>query len=139
MANIPSPTYVWPTTGNVASYTGGTVTLQAANNYSIGAGGGGSGSNSNYTILTTSNGTAPMWQSASGGSGVTVKGIVEATDVKIDGVSMKEMMQQIQDRLAILVPDPAKLEKFAALKASYEHYKLLEKLCTDNPTDDDKI
>ena len=39
---------------------------------------------------------------------------------------MKE--EKINERLAILVPDPAKLEKYAALKKAYEHYKTLEEL-----------
>jgi hypothetical protein len=56
---------------------------------------------------------------------------MSAPDIILDGVSMKDTMAKITERLAILVPDPAKLEKFAALKAAYEHYKLLEKLCTE--------
>lgn len=50
------------------------------------------------------------------------------SDVVIDGISMKEAMNSIMDRLAILQPDPAKLEKYAALKTAYEHYKMLERL-----------
>jgi hypothetical protein len=38
-------------------------------------------------------------------------------------------METISNRLAILQPDPAKLEHFAALKKAYEHYKTLEALC----------
>jgi hypothetical protein len=52
-------------------------------------------------------------------------------DLKIKGVSVLETLQQIQDRLAILQPDPAKLEKFQALRTAYEHYKLLEKLLNE--------
>ena len=37
-------------------------------------------------------------------------------DVKIKGVSIAETLEAINQRLAILVPDPAKLEHFAALK-----------------------
>lgn len=50
-------------------------------------------------------------------------------DVKIKGVSIAKSLEDIQRRLAILVPDPAKLEHFAALKKAYEHYKTLEALC----------
>jgi hypothetical protein len=57
-------------------------------------------------------------------------------DVKIKGVSIANALEDIQKRLAILVPDPAKLEHFEALKKAYEHYKVLEALCqlpiTDN-------
>ena len=42
------------------------------------------------------------------------------------------MLESIEDRLAILQPDPAKLEKFAALKKAYDHYKLMEKLIGDD-------
>lgn len=58
--------------------------------------------------------------------------LAERADIKIGGQSIKETLQAIQDRLAILVPDPVKLEKYAALKAAYEHYKLLEKLCNED-------
>ena len=50
-------------------------------------------------------------------------------DVKIKGVSIAETLEAINQRLAILVPDPAKLEHFAALKKAYDHYKVLEALC----------
>jgi hypothetical protein len=50
-------------------------------------------------------------------------------DVKVKGRSLEKMFQKIEDRLAILQdPDPAKLEKYAALKKAYEHYKTLERL-----------
>ena len=54
-------------------------------------------------------------------------------DLKIDGKSLKEFMSKMEQRLAILVPDPAKLEKFQALKRAYEHYKTMESLCFDEP------
>jgi hypothetical protein len=52
-------------------------------------------------------------------------------DITVDGKSLKEFMKKMEQRLAILVPDPAKLEKFAALKRAYEHYKTMESLCFD--------
>jgi hypothetical protein len=55
--------------------------------------------------------------------------------VKINGQDLAEFMEILSSRLAILVPDPEKLEKFAALKASYEHYKLLEALCSGDVPD----
>jgi hypothetical protein len=42
----------------------------------------------------------------------------------------------MEQRLAILVPDPAKLEKFEALKKAYEHYKTMESLCFDEPEEE---
>lgn len=48
-----------------------------------------------------------------------------------DGTSLKGALKTIMDRLAILQPDKAKLEKYEALKKAYEHYKTLERLCMD--------
>jgi len=60
------------------------------------------------------------------------------TDIKIDGQSLKEFMKKMEQRLAILVPDPKKLEKFEALKKAYEHYKTMESLCFDEPIEEPK-
>lgn len=49
-------------------------------------------------------------------------------DILWKGQSLGKMIESINDRLAILHPDPAKLEKYAALKKAYDHYKLMEKL-----------
>jgi hypothetical protein len=62
--------------------------------------------------------------------GIQVKGDAEFEGkVKINGQDLAQFMETISNRLAILVPDPAKLEHFAALKKAYEHYKTLEALC----------
>jgi len=63
-------------------------------------------------------------------SGLSVKGDAEFDgDVKIQGHSILHLMKKIEDRLAILQePTPEKLEKYAALKKAYEHYKTLERL-----------
>ena len=59
------------------------------------------------------------------------------TDISIDGKSLKTFMNKMEERLAILVPDPSKLEKFEALKKAYEHYKLMESLCQEQPKEED--
>jgi len=59
-------------------------------------------------------------------------GCITATDMILGGVSVGETLKKIQDRLSILVPDPSKLENYAALKAAYENYLLLEKLCQES-------
>jgi hypothetical protein len=51
------------------------------------------------------------------------------SDVKIKGINIAETLETITKRLAILVPDPEKLEHFEALKKAYQHYKTLEALC----------
>jgi len=58
------------------------------------------------------------------------------TDITVGGKSLKEFMNKMEERLAILVPDPKKLEQFAALKKAYEHYKLMESLCQEPPKED---
>ena len=57
--------------------------------------------------------------------------LVVQGDINFSGVSLKEMLEKIQDRLLILTPDPTKLEKYEALRAAYENYKLIEKLLKD--------
>ena len=57
--------------------------------------------------------------------------------VKINGQDLGEFMETISKRLSILVPDPAKLEHFEALKKAHNHYKMLEKLC-ELPKEDDE-
>lgn len=65
-------------------------------------------------------------------SGLSVTGKVTAEDYQFNnGTSLGSRLEAIEARLAILVPDPAKLEKYEALKHAYEQYKLLEKLCNE--------
>jgi len=102
--------------------------------YSIGAAGSTYG---NITINTAASGYNGTWSSLNNNSVMTANSAgLHVTsdaefdgDVKIKGVSIAKTLDDIQKRLAILVPDPAKLEHFAALKKAYEHYKTLEALC----------
>lgn len=59
-------------------------------------------------------------------------------DLIVKGVNILDMVQKINDRLAILVPDPALLEKYEALREAYEHYKTLEALCKPEADHDGK-
>jgi hypothetical protein len=109
---------------------------------------GGSGGSGSYTIATNGTGGSspiiyttnntntvnPYIINNSGSTpGITVKGDAEFDgNVKIKGRDVSKLFEKIEDRLAILMePDPAKLEKFVALKKAYDHYKLLEKLIGD--------
>lgn len=50
----------------------------------------------------------------------------------VKGKDIATTLERIEDRLAIIsFPSPDKLEKFAALKKTYDQYKLLEKLLGD--------
>lgn len=90
-----------------------------------------------YTAPNTS-GTIPAYTFSNAGYQVNptfnVKGDAEFEgDVKIQGHSILHLLEKLEDRLAILQePDPKKLEKFAALKKAYDHYKILEKLIGDD-------
>lgn len=99
----------WATTG------GGGAGNTGAYSYSFGGAGGGGGIN--FTNNTN--------------SGLQVNGDASFDgDIKWRGRSLGDMLRSIEDRLAILTPDPAKIEHFEALKKAYEHYKTLEALCT---------
>jgi hypothetical protein len=52
-------------------------------------------------------------------------------NLTVNGANISEILEKIQERLAILVPDPKRLEKYEALKQAYDNYKLLEALCVD--------
>lgn len=98
-----------------------------------------SGMNGTSGQYLTSGGTgSTVWNTApwtisstsSSPSSLNVAGDADfAGDVRIKGASIAKVLDDIQKRLAILVPDPAKLEHFEALKKAYEHYKTLEALC----------
>lgn len=62
----------------------------------------------------------------------------EDADIMIGGRSMKKILDGIEQRLGILVPDPKKLERYEALKQAYEHYKTLEALCNEVPPPEKK-
>ena len=114
--------------GNISVMTGSVTTGYPVYSYgttsfpvSLGAGAGGAAGAACTTYATSA---TTSWT-----PDMKVSGVVSAKDFQIDGVSLKDTLKSIQGRLAILVPDPEKLEKFEALKKCYEEYQLLEKLC----------
>lgn len=115
--------------GAMGSYGTGTITISSTSSsfYTT------TGSMYGSVLMSGANGTS--WSNIATGynPGLSVSG--DATfdgDIKWKGRSLGTLLQSIEDRLAILTtPDPAKLEKFAALKKAYDHYKLMEKLIGD--------
>lgn len=110
-------------------------TMSASMNYTI------NGSNTLGTSITypnytfTTNGTTgysqPWVTTTAAPSTLEVKGDANFEgDIKFKGRSLEELFSKIEDRLAILQPDPAKLEKYEALRNAYEQYKILEALIT---------
>jgi hypothetical protein len=145
--------------GGISSEALDTITL---NNYtgSYGAAGiGGGGGAGNYTITTGGAGATSSSYLYSTGTGTTnwttstplittgigsTPGIKVTGDAEFDGnVTIKgkdlvSFMETLEKRLAILQPDPKKLEKFEALKKAYNHYKMLEALCEVQDDDESK-
>lgn len=116
---LPSPTYSY----NYGATVGGVTTINNISNNSQWTTGGYVFANS----TTSSNVNI-------GTDGIDM---AAGTDIKIDGKSLKDFMTKMEQRLAILVPDPTKLEKFEALKKAYEHYKTMESLCFDEPIEEE--
>lgn len=111
----------WTTTPLQASSLPSTITLTGAQ-----------GSIGGYSFTSSASAGAGSWGTVSTSVNISQDGIdlKEGADIKIGGRSLVKFMETLEERLAILQPDPEKLEKFAALKAAYEHYKLLEALCS---------
>jgi hypothetical protein len=112
-----------------------TISNSSSSNY------GATGSSGSF-LTSGLNGTS--WSNVNWGGninptpGLKVNGDAEFEGkVMINGKNISEFMETISNRLAILQPDPAKLEHFAALKKAYEHYKTLEALC-EIPKEEDK-
>jgi hypothetical protein len=86
--------------------------------------------------------TAPVWATIDDNnikSSLKVQGDADFNGkVKIKGQDLAEFMETMSKRLAILVPDPKKLEHFKALQKAYDHYKTLEALCQLPESTDDK-
>ena len=112
-------------------YSSNTITLPSTTITTIGSAGNGSNYYTTGTGGYTFNTTTPSVNITSDGIDMA-----SGTDIKVDGKSLKEFMNKMEERLAILVPDPKKLEQFAALKKAYEHYKLMESLCQEPPKEE---
>jgi len=114
--------------GPYPQYNVGIGTSSGSNGtYSVGTGG---TSGSYYMTNGTSGATWTTLNNSNSHSSLNVKGDAEFEGkVKINGQDLGEFMETLSKRLAILVPDPEKLEHFEALKKAYNHYKTLEALC----------
>jgi len=123
------PSTMW--SGSITSPSVTTINSINNNHYTIGAAG---TSGQFYTTGTGYNNWNNPPTVNITGTGIDM---AAGTDISIDGKSLKEFMNKMEERLAILIPDPAKLEKFEALKKAYEHYKLMESLCQEQPKEED--
>ena len=136
-----------PDYGNISysGYGADTITIDTSNMYSSNTitlpsttitNGGYTIGSASSTMYTTGAGSY-NWNNVNASPSVNITGagidMAAGTDISIDGKSLKEFMNKLEERLAILIPDPKKLEQFAALKKAYEHYKLMESLCQEQP------
>ncbi len=107
-------------------------TMSTSLNYSINSSGNmGIGASGSYTFTNSGTGYSQPWVTVGTAHPNTLEVKGDANfegDIKFKGRSLEELFSKIEDRLAILQPDPAKLEKYEALRKAYDHYKLMEKL-----------
>jgi hypothetical protein len=107
-------------------------------NVTIGNGGAGhtisiAGAGPSGAVLTTANGSTGATWAATAKTTAQGKLHLEGKDADIvmNGVSLKEILDGITDRLSILQPKPELLAKYDNLREAYEYYKTLEALLHD--------
>jgi hypothetical protein len=85
---------------------------------------------SNVTIatdgsgLTYSTGIGTSWTSNPIFDTGKVK-IIDS-DIELDGLSLRDFMHSVNDRMAIMIPNPALEQEFAELRACADRYRELE-------------
>ena len=120
---------------NPTVYTTTASTWPSYGNYTINAG----GTSGSYLYNT---GSSSNWGTITANSNLTGSGLHVSTnaviegDLTVQGISIVKTLEKINERLAILVPDPKKLEKYKALKKAYDNYKTLEALIQEQDTKD---
>ena len=116
-------------------------------------------SNSTYNLNVGTNTFPSSWNMGSGGTvyttgistigtgtlpganstwtiGTSNPNLVVDGDIKWNRRSLGELLEKIEDRLAILIePTPERLERFTALREAYDAYKMLDTLCGDDKKD----
>jgi hypothetical protein len=100
----------------------------SSGSFLISAGANGTSWGSSSPYIYTSNNTTGIANFSGAGLHVTNDAQFDG-DIKWKGRSLGDLLTTIEKRLAILTPDPVKLEHFEALQKAYKHYKTLESLC----------
>lgn len=87
-------------------------------------------SSANYSNITLSNLTITPNSGLHVSANSSFDNDVEINgNLKVKGTDLLQLLEGIQSRLNILIPDPEKLEHYESLKKAYAHYKMLEALC----------
>jgi hypothetical protein len=131
---IGSPYSITDTSYTIDTSTGTTYNL-GMNNISLGGAIGGGvigGSNSIYTT-SGSNGSWNNIYSASPSVSLDRAGIqvTESADIKLGNVSLKDFINKIEQRLALLTPNPELEKEWGELKDLGDRYRELEKQITE--------
>lgn len=65
----------------------------------------------------------------------SLSGSLSIHDTTVSGQKISDVVQRldaIEQRLAILTPDPKQLEKFETLRHIYDQYRMVEALCRES-------
>jgi hypothetical protein len=121
-------TMITAPTGPSSTYT---VTATDSTSISPGLYWGMNGTSASPGQVLTSNGTNPSWITQADpslkGASLSVKGDADFEgEVSIKGKSLTEMLDKIEERLAILHPNPELEDKWDELKELGKRYKELE-------------
>ena len=85
------------------------------------------------TDTTTIQGNAPWYTVGNGGIGTSNSGKLslqgESADIDINGKSLKNWMEKVEERLNILTPNPELEKEWDELRRLGERYRKLEKKC----------
>ena len=81
-----------------------------------------------YTYTTNTTGSNPAMVVGQSGS-IDIQG--QNADIKINGKSMKTWMEQVEERLNILTPNPELEKDWDELQELGERYRALERKCKE--------
>lgn len=117
------------------SITFGNISNTNSYSTSTGASGGGSSyySSGNSPYISGFTGTSSFNATTTITNPLILSG--SKADILIEDKSFRDWMSQVEKRLSILSPKPELLEKYEALQMAYDHYKTLEGLLYENPSD----
>lgn len=114
------------TLGNIAYNSSGTSTT-----YTLGTG----GSHANAVWTTAVPGTGINWSHSAVGATIKPSATIslrgENADIDLNGKSMRDWMEKVEERLNILTPNPELEKEWDELRKLGEKYRKLEKKCKE--------